>query len=988
MRARSERPVVPEMINAFESTVRRNPERTCFTFVGASEGSRRIYSYRETRLLAASLARELSSRGVQRGESVVVDLPNHHALPFLLLAAGYGGFTLVMLNNRLSDSEKLSRTLELRRIPGETVRMTIDAAAIEPLMDAAMARLSGDAAGGRARRDGEGRAGRDGDGRTRRDGRTSFVTRADLAAVETRSTKALGRAKSGKDALRRRSEMALQDAVEEAVHFAEHNARMFDRNARAVVMFTSGTTGRSKAVPLTWRNLCSAAEASNASLSRRGEGLWQAALPLYHVGGLQILVRSFLNGTSFVLYERFDAGRLLADAARMGATHISVVDKMLHDLLAADDAGALSRYECILLGGGVLNPATVERVKERGLRVFASYGMTETSSQIANSLITPSFDGGLRLLPGCEARVVDPGEDGFGRLAVRAGGVPDGYLNARAVRTVDGFFLTGDTAALRGGLLYLKERTDDMFVSGGENVYPAEIAAKLLRLPGVADAYVFGAKDATWGRRPVAFVERERAAAVGAGAAGRRGLRADGEPSDVAFGEQLGKSLAVTLSKINQPKHVFVIDELPRKGVGKVDREAVQRRYDERIEVRRVVLHRVRLPFREPFKTSKGTLLRRELALVEIEDCEGRTGLGECVAFPTDWYLPETLGKDVAELRDVLAPALLNTALLHPREASQLFADLPGARALPMACGALEAAVWDLYGKIVGRPLWRLIGEEYARITPGAEVPAACASASARGSGVAVEAGAVIGLASPSQMAEAAKRCVDAGYTRIKLKIAPGGSVARVRAVQEVAPDAIITLDANQSFTERSMDELRALDRCGVAWIEEPLDVHRVAGGTSLDPFARLSRLQRSMNTPICLDESVARPGDLARALTYPELRCYAVKVGKMGGVQPTIEFMRLARHRGLQVWMGGMFETGVTRRVSAAFQTLPCVRVPGDIGATARYFTEDVTNPPYALDRGRVLLNSEGFESGLGCELDRAALQRVSVERIVVDRP
>ena len=142
------------MINAFESTVRRNPERTCFTFVGTSEGSRRIYSYRETRLLAASLARELSSRGVQRGESVVVDLPNHHALPFLLLAAGYGGFTLVMLNNRLSDSEKLSRTLELRRIPGETVRMTIDAAAIEPLMDAAMARLSGDAAGGRARRDG------------------------------------------------------------------------------------------------------------------------------------------------------------------------------------------------------------------------------------------------------------------------------------------------------------------------------------------------------------------------------------------------------------------------------------------------------------------------------------------------------------------------------------------------------------------------------------------------------------------------------------------------------------------------------------------------------------------------------------------------------------------------------------------------------------------------------------------------------------------
>ena len=99
----------------------------------------------------------------------------------------------------------------------------------------------------------------------------------------------------------------------------------------------------------------------------------------------------------------------------------------------------------------------------------------------------------MRLLPGYEAHIVDPGDDGFGRLAVKGPGLFGGYLNARAAYTVDGFFLTGDTAALYGGKLFVKERTEDMFVSGGENVYPAEIKEKLLRVAGVSDAHVFGA---------------------------------------------------------------------------------------------------------------------------------------------------------------------------------------------------------------------------------------------------------------------------------------------------------------------------------------------------------------------------------------------------------------------------------------------------------------------------------------------------------------
>lgn len=141
---------------------------------------------------------------------------------------------------------------------------------------------------------------------------------------------------------------------------------------------------------------------------------------------------------------------------------------------------------------------------------------------------------------------------------------------------------------------------------------------------------------------------------------------------------------------------------------GKIDRVALERRYDQRIEVARVTLHRIRLPFKTPFKTAKATLTHRESIIVEVTDHAGRTGLGECVAFPTDWYLPETLDQDARILHDVLAPIVLREAFLHPSEASAAFAAVPEAKAFPLACGALEPALWDLYGKIVGKPLWQL----------------------------------------------------------------------------------------------------------------------------------------------------------------------------------------------------------------------------------------------------------------------------------------
>ena len=974
------------MISAFESMVRRYPQRTCFTYVDEA-GSESPFSYREVRMLSAALARHLQAKGVGRGDYVAVDLPNCPLYVLLILAAAYGSFTLVAVNNRLTDSEKLGRVLELERCQGMHVAYRVDESRAESLFNHAVALLAGEerAASSAARA-----------------ARTSFTARTKAATAAPRSARGLGRATSLRAARRRRDETVRQDALEEIIHFAERAAHVFDAKARALVMFTSGTTGKPKAVALTWDQLFRSAKASSAVLNDANGGLWQAALPLFHIGGFQVIVRALLGYTPFILYRRFDAARVLTDAARSRATHLSVVDKMLQDLLNEDVQGTLKNYRCILLGGSASNPRTLARALAAGARVYASYGMTETSSQIANQLVTSTFDGGLRLLPGYEVRIVGPDAQGFGRLGVKGPGVFEGYLNARAAYTVDGFFLTGDTAALVNGRLYVKERTADMFVSGGENVYPAEIRDKLLRVPGVADAHVFGAPDATWGRRPVAFVEREPqegapatgtapaagSAAAPAAASPSRGARQGTPLSAKQFASVVRQSLTPQLSKLYQPRHLFALDELPRTGIGKIDRAALEALYEQRIEVTRVTLHRVRLPFLRPFSTAKGALYTRESVIVEVEDHEGRIGLGECVAFPTDWYLPETLDQDVRVLQDVLAPLVLSEAYLHPSEVSASFAACPAAAGFPLAQGALEPALWDLYGKIVGKPLWQLIGGTAPAQCQGAgaQGPLGSAVTSHAATSPSVPAGAVVGIGSPADTVAAVRRCVQAGYRRVKLKVAPG-SLAAVRAVRDAFPQLMVTLDANQSFTEQHLDELRALDSCGTAGIEEPLDLRRIATSTSSDAFERLARLQRSLRTPVCLDESIVTAADLARALSHPELRCYALKLAKLGGVQPSLDFVRLARSRGLRVWMGGMYDTGVSKRLHAAFETLPGIDAPGDIGATARYFATDITNPPHTAERGMVTLNRAGHTHGLGCDLNRTALASVLVDRIIIER-
>ena len=752
------------------------------------------------------------------------------------------------------------------------------------------------------------------------------------------------------------------ETARELVHSAQRAAALSFQPDQSVIMFTSGTTGRAKAAQLTARNIRDSALAFNSLLGGNG-ALWQVCLPLYHIGGFQMVVRSILGGTPFILYRRFDAERVLADAQRFRPTHISVVDKTLRNLLDAAEKGAgggvetLRRYRCILLGGAAPNPGTIAQAQRLEAPVVSSYGMTETASLVAFSPVDENDGRMLFLLPGYDACVVDADDYGRGELGIRGPGVFEGYLGASKALTADGFFLTGDTATVQGRSVTIEERTDDMFVSGGENVYPEEIRRKLLEIPEVTDAFVYGAEDAKWGRRPVAVVEMADAG-VGPGNA-------------LELAHAVHAQARERLARIYQPDRLFVMDAFPRHGIGKIDRVALRQQAEWYLDVKRVVVHRIAQPFMQPVKTAKATLKERESLIVEVFDAQGRSGIGEDVAFSTPWYLPETIDADLDYLRDHAIPRVLEDVYLHPREAYASLAAGPDAEHHRMAIAALEMALWDLYGNISQRTVRELIGAraQWPGWRGGAPSPKGM-----------VPGGAVIGLVPVDEAVEAARRAVDQGYRRIKLKIAPGDDLKRVHAVRTAVPDAAVMLDANQSYTELDMSMLRRLDALGCVGIEEPLDPN-YEPKQRINIFSRLGSLQYQMKTTIFLDESIVTDEDMRLALTTRNIRGYVLKIGKFGGVLPALQFYRAARARGAEVWMGGMYDTGISKRLHAAFGLLSDVELPGDISDTARYFATDITTPPFALANGNLLLNPPEAPYGLGCKLDHEMLAQVTAE-------
>ena len=327
-----------------------------------------------------------------------------------------------------------------------------------------------------------------------------------------------------------------------------------DPSRDAAIVFTSGTTGRPKGAAITRANRIASARAAAAVLPLAPGDRWLASLPFFHVGGLGILERCLGAGACIELPASFSADDLVLAIERSPVTHLSVVDATLRRVLEGRGGRGLPAHvKAAVVGGGPVSAALVEACPQ----AIATYGLTESCAMV--TLVRPDADREARLtagraLPGIELRVAPDGV-----IEVRGPVVMRGYLGdeeATAAVLRDGWLRTGDLGEVdaRGNLRVLARR-DDLIVSGGENVYPAEIEQALLAHPGVTDALVVGVPDERWGEVPLALVV----------------TRGNAEPDLLAF-------LGTRIARYKLPRIAFE-REIPRLANGKPDRAAVRARF-------------------------------------------------------------------------------------------------------------------------------------------------------------------------------------------------------------------------------------------------------------------------------------------------------------------------------------------------------------------------------------------------------------------------
>lgn len=325
------------------------------------------------------------------------------------------------------------------------------------------------------------------------------------------------------------------------------------------IMFTSGTTGRAKAVPQSYRNHFTSAKGCEQRFGYRHTSIWMNVNPIYHISGFSILMRSVIVGCPMVLVGKFDETRIWQKIAGYGVTHTSMVPIMLKRLMAYPVPD--HKLEGVLLGGAGVTREVLKHALSKGLPVYNSFGMTETCSQIVT--IGP---GDPKILEGTAGRALNNVEVAIdhandGEILVKGGPVIGHYLNAD-IDITEGYFRTGDMGYLdEEGYLYILDRRKDLIISGGENIYPKEIEDAANACERVANSAVVKRRDDDWGQVPVLLVE----AAAG----------------ETIRESKLMEHLETRLARYKLPKEIKMVEEIIMTSTGKVSRGQNQQVYDQ-----------------------------------------------------------------------------------------------------------------------------------------------------------------------------------------------------------------------------------------------------------------------------------------------------------------------------------------------------------------------------------------------------------------------
>lgn len=332
-------------------------------------------------------------------------------------------------------------------------------------------------------------------------------------------------------------------------------------NDIAAIMNTSATTGQFKSVPLRWSQIKAHVQASQEVLGRSEQDNWLMVLPLFHVSGLSILMRSLYNGTAMTIMESYDEEQVLQCIHDGRINMMSLVPTILKNL---EPRIIHHQLRVILLGGEFIPRPLVDACVEKQLPIYKTYGMTETFSQSVTMpvlLNLNKLDSVGKPLPGMTVHIVNPDVDGVGEIHLNGPMVMRGYINREPIH---GDFNTDDMGYVdEDGFLYILNRRTDLIISGGENIYPKEIEDTVYAMQGVKECAVISVADTKWGQVPALFVAFDDIDALGT-------------DSKMIVRDYISSKLA----KYKVPKYITIMDALPRNGTGKIMRKSLAAHLD------------------------------------------------------------------------------------------------------------------------------------------------------------------------------------------------------------------------------------------------------------------------------------------------------------------------------------------------------------------------------------------------------------------------
>jgi O-succinylbenzoate synthase len=359
------------------------------------------------------------------------------------------------------------------------------------------------------------------------------------------------------------------------------------------------------------------------------------------------------------------------------------------------------------------------------------------------------------------------------------------------------------------------------------------------------------------------------------------------------------------------------------------------------IRVAEIALSEIRLALREPFRISSGVISERRILLLELRDADGATAWSECVAFQEPIYSAETIDTAWMAVTSWLAPRVLGVELAPGAVHGTLDQDIRGHS---MAKAAVEMGCWGLAAIRAGKPLAGLLGGTRERVVTGIS----------------------LGIqANPDALVARANDARSKGYRKIKVKIMPGKDIEYVQAVREaLGPEVSLMADANSAYTLDQTDHLAKLDAFDLIMIEQPLGE---------DDLVRHATLQRRLQTPICLDESITSLDRAEDMLTLGSGRIINIKPGRVGGFAASKAIHDLCQRAGIPVWCGGMLESGIGRAYNVALASLPNFTLPGDLSPSARYWERDIVTPEWTMDaEGMVRVPHDCPGIGVTVDVDR----------------